>query len=248
MRRCDLALCAALVSAGVATILLAKGRVRAAAAAAATSAAWGVYCRAASRSSPQPMPPTLAWTLLLPRGRHAPRHLLQLLQPQPGEQILEVGPGIGIHAIPVARAVGPEGRLAAVDASPAMLSKLMLRVSRTGIRSVEPQAADACNLPYPDGIFDAAYLISVLGEVADRQAAWTELRRVLKAGGRLVIGEIAIDPDFVPVADIRREAEANGLRLSRMVGGKLSYLALFRGNALDSIPQNSAEGASPGSA
>ena len=120
--------------------------------------------------------------------------------------------------------------------------------SARGIRSIESQAGDACKLPHPDGIFDAAYLISVLGEVPDRPAAWAELRRVLKAGGRLVIGEFAIDPDFVPIAGIKREAQANGFQLLRMVGRKLSYLALFRRNALDSIPQNSAEGAASGRA
>lgn len=248
MRRCDIGFLAALVSAGAACALLANGRVRAATVAAVAAAAGTAYGRAASRHSPRPMPPALAWTLQLPRGRHAPRHLLPLLQPQPGEHILEIGPGIGVHAIPVARAVAPEGRVAAVDVSPVMLAKLARRAARAGISSIEPQAGNACNLPHPDGIFEAAYLISVLGEVPDRQAAWAELRRVLKAGGRLVIGEIAVDPDFVPIADIRREAEANGFRLLRMVGGKFSYLALFRRNALDNIPQESPQGAASGNA
>ena len=192
MRRCDFALVAAVASAGTAAVLLAKGQVRAAAVAAGSAAAAGFYCRAESRRSPSPMPTALSWTLLLPRGRHAPRHLLRLLEPKPGERILEVGPGIGVHAILVARAVVPGGCLAAVDVSDVMLAKLARRASRAGISAIEPQAGSAGRLPYPDAFFDAAYLISVLGEVPDRQQAWAELRRVLKRSGRLVVGELAL--------------------------------------------------------
>ena len=236
MRRCDIALFAAVASAGTAAVLLARGQVRAAAVAAGGAAVAGFYCRAESRRSPRPMPTALWWTLLLPRGRHAPRHFLRFLEPKPGERILEIGPGIGVHAIPVARAVAPEGRLAALDVSPAMLAKLARRASRAGISSIEPQAGSACHLPYPDASFDAAYLISVLGEVSDRQTAWAELRRVLKRNGRLVVGELALDPDFVPAAHIRRKADENGFKFAKRVGGRLSYLALFRRDALDPLP------------
>jgi SAM-dependent methyltransferase len=236
MRRCDIALFAAVASAGAAAVLLAKGQVRAAAVAAGAAAVAGFYCRAESRRLPRPMPTALWWTLLLPRGRHAPRHLLRLLEPKPGERILEIGPGIGVHAIPMARAVAPGGRLAAVDVSTGMLAKLARRASRAGISSIEPQAGSASHLPYPDESFDAAYLISVLGEVPDPQAAWAELRRVLNRDGRLVVGELALDPDFVSAADIRREAEANGFKFAKRVGGSLSYLALFRRDALAPLP------------
>lgn len=236
MRRCDIALFGAVASAGATAALLAKGHVGAAAAAAAIAAVAGLDCRAESRRSPRPMPTALWWTLLLPRGRHAPRHLLRLLAPKPGERILEVGPGIGVHTIPVARAVAPGGRLAALDVSPAMLAKLAGRASRAGITSIEPLAGSARHLPYPDAFFDAAYLISVLGEVPDRQAAWAELRRVLKRNGRLVVGELALDPDFVSAADTRREAEVNGFDFVKRAGGRLTYLALFRRDGSEPLP------------
>ena len=105
----------------------------------------------------------------------------------------------------------------------------MRRASRLGVSGIEPEVGDAGRLHYPDRSFDSAYLISVLGEVPDRPAVWAELRRVLKPGGRLVIGEIALDPDFVRLADTREEAEANGFEFERLAGGRLSYLALFRG-------------------
>ena len=228
MRRCDIGLFAAIACAGASAVLLAKGRKRAAAAAVGAAAISGVYCRAQSRRSPKPMPSALWWSLLLPRGRQGCRHLLALLQPMPGERILEIGPGIGVHAIPVAKAIAPNGTLTAVDVSPAMLAKLRRRALRAGTTRMVLQAGDAAHLPFPDRAFDAAYLISVLGEVPDRQAAWAELRRVLKSEARLVVGEFALDPDFVRFATIRREAEAAGFKVDHVAGGRLSYLALLR--------------------
>lgn len=228
MRRCDIGLFAAIACAGASAVLLAKARKRAAAAAAGAAAISGVYCRVQSRRSPQPMPSALWWLLLLPRGRHGSKHLLALLQPMPGERILEIGPGIGVHAIPVAKSIAPNGQLTAVDVSPAMLAKLRRRAVRAGTPKMELQAGDAAHLPVSDRAFDAAYLISVLGEVSDRRAAWAELRRVLKPEARLVIGEFAMDPDFVRFATIRREAKAAGFQVERVAGGRLSYLVLLR--------------------
>lgn len=231
IRRCDIGLFAGVALVAAAALLAATGQVIAGAIAAALAMVAILYCRTESRRAPQAMPNALWWSLLLPRGRHAPRHLLKLLEPIPGERILEIGPGIGVHSIPVAQAVGPGGRVAAVDISPAMLAKLRVRAARKGTTGIEPHAGDACHLPFPDRSFDAAYLISVLGEVPDRPAAWGELRRVLKPGGRLVVGETALDPDFVGFGDIAREAEAHRFDFQRLLGSKLSFLALFHANA-----------------
>ena len=79
----------------------------------------------------------------------------------------------------------------------------------------------------PEMTFDAAYLVTVLGEVPDQDAALRELRRVLKPGGSLVVGEVALDPHVVFPGPLRRRAEAAGLRFERQVGGSLGYFARF---------------------
>ena len=228
MRRCDFAFLAAIASVAASATLLATGRRRAAFAAAGAAAVAGAQSRALSRRSPQPMPPRLWWSLLLPRGRNGPGHLLRLLEPKPGEEILDIGPGVGLHAIPVAKAVAPGGRVSALDVSPAMLARLQRRAARAGVTSIDVQLGNASRLPYPDGTFDAAYLISVLGEIPDRAAAWAELRRVLKPDARLVVGELVADPDFVRLPDLRSEAGAAGFKVDRVLGGRVSYLAMLR--------------------
>ncbi len=83
-------------------------------------------------------------------------------------------------------------------------------------------------LPYRDATFDAAYVVGVFGEVPDEHAALQELRRVLKPTGRLVVGEVAFDPDFVTFGSLQERAERAGFVFERRVGGSLSYLARFR--------------------
>jgi ubiquinone/menaquinone biosynthesis C-methylase UbiE len=110
--------------------------------------------------------------------------LLDILAPAPGERLLEVGAGTGAYPLPVARAVGPEGALDAFDVQREMLGELMRRAQRQGIANVRPEQGDASRLPYPDASFDGAFLVTVLHEIPDRDAALREMHRVVKAGGR----------------------------------------------------------------
>jgi ubiquinone/menaquinone biosynthesis C-methylase UbiE len=82
-------------------------------------------------------------------------------------------------------------------------------------------------MPYEDGSFDAAYLVTVLGEVPDQDAALRELARVIRPGGRLVVGELMGDPHYVALGSMRLRAAAAGLAYERRAGNALGYFALF---------------------
>jgi SAM-dependent methyltransferase len=188
----------------------------------------GVLTRYWSVRRPGPMPYALRWTLRVPRGGHSPEHVLRILEPRGGEHILEVGPGVGVHALPVASAIAPDGKLDVLDVQREMLDDVMRRAVAAGVTNLEPRLAGADRLPYPDGVFDAAYLIGVLGEIPDQAAALRELRRVLKPVGRLVIGEVFLDPEFIRFGALSRLALGAGLVFERKLGGSLTYLARFR--------------------
>jgi ubiquinone/menaquinone biosynthesis C-methylase UbiE len=157
------------------------------------------------------------------RGR-----LLEALAPRPGETILEVGPGTGYYTVPVARALTPGGRLHIADLQREMLDHTVARAREAGIDNIEPREADARRLPYTDASFDAAFLVAVLGEVPDQDAALRELRRVLQPGGRLVVGELFGDPHMVTERALRRRAVAAGLRFERRVGPPFGYFGIAR--------------------
>lgn len=177
------------------------------------------------RRHPSACPYGQRFWLTPPRPVITRAHLIDVLAPAPGERILEVGVGTGYYAFDVARAVAPGGRLDALDVQQEMVDHTVRRAGELGIDNIVPCVGDARALPYPDASFDAAYLVTVLGEIPDQQIALRELRRVLRPGGRIVVGEIVGDPHFVRFSSLRTKAGALGLRCERRAGGPLGYFA-----------------------
>ncbi|WP_394837341.1 methyltransferase domain-containing protein [Pendulispora rubella] len=204
------------------------GHWRLALAGAGLAAAGGAAALRWSRTHPGPMPYAFRWVLRLPRGPHAPRHVVEFLAPRPGERILEIGPGIGVHALPVANALAPGGRLQVLDAQQAMLDALSARAEQAGIENIDLRLGDACTLPFADASFDAAYLNGVLGELPDAPRALRELRRVLTPEGRLMIGETMLDPDYVPERKLLQLTRDAGFVVERKQGSWWASLTRFR--------------------
>jgi len=168
------------------------------------------------------------FTLDLPRPFLTRARLRSVLAPEPGEKVLEVGPGTGYYGLLVARWLEPGGTLDVLDIQEEMLAHTMRRAGERGISNVIPAHGDARSLPYPDDTFDAAYLVATLGEVPDQESALEELCRVLGPGGRLVVGEGLPDPHMVPFGALRERAEEAGLRFESRLGGRFGYFADFR--------------------
>ena len=150
-----------------------------------------------------------------------------ILEPTAGEHVLEVGPGTGFYALEMAAWLAPSGRLDIFDIQQEMLDHTMRAAADRGLSNIEATQGDAQSLPYDDAGFDAAYLVTVLGEIPDQIPALRELRRVLKPEGRLVVGELMGDPHAVTFGALRSRAEAVGLRFERRSGGPLGYFARF---------------------
>jgi len=155
------------------------------------------------------------------------KRLREVLAPQPGERILEVGPGTGYYSVDVAEWVSPGGQLDIFDLQQEMLDHTMRRAREAGIENVAARQGDARELPYEDATFDAAYLVAVLGEIPDQDAALRELTRVLRPGGRLVVGELFGDPHMVTAGALRARAQAAGLQFERRVGPPFGYFGVL---------------------
>lgn len=179
------------------------------------------------RKNPSACPYSQRFWVEAPHPLITRARLREALDPGPGERILEVGPGTGYYTLDVAEWVKPDGEVDVVDLQQEMLDHTMRRAGERGLANVTPTRSDATSMPYEDGSFDAAYLVTVLGEIPDQDAAIRELARVLKPGGRLVVGELVGDPHYVRLAPMRLRATGAGLAYERRAGNALGYFARF---------------------
>ena len=149
----------------------------------------------------------------------------EILQPRPGERMLEIGPGTGLQAMHVAPKLGPAGHLDIIDIQQDMLDHVMRRAQRR-ITTITPSLGDARDLPFSDDLFDAVYLVTALGEIPDPGRVIAEAARVIKPSGRLVVGEF-FDRHWIPFSRLRRLAAESGFGIDDWSGVPLAYLARF---------------------
>src|SRR5215203_7553023 len=116
------------------------------------------------RKDPSACPYGLRFSLALPRPFVTRSRLREILSPESGERVLEVGPGTGYYSLHAARWLEPDGTLEVLDIQQEMLDHTMRRAQTLSISNIMPTRGDAQELPYPDGRFDAAYLVATLGE------------------------------------------------------------------------------------
>jgi ubiquinone/menaquinone biosynthesis C-methylase UbiE len=151
--------------------------------------------------------------------------LRSVLRPRAGERLLEIGPGTGYYSRELAEWVAPGGTLELFDLQQEFLDHVMRAAGDHGLSNLVPTQGDATALPYEDASVDAVVLITVLGEIPDSDAALREIRRVLRPGGRLVVGELFGDPHFTTRASLERMGAAAGLDLAEHSGNWFGYFA-----------------------
>jgi ubiquinone/menaquinone biosynthesis C-methylase UbiE len=180
------------------------------------------------RKNPSACPYSQRFWVEAPHPFITRERLRSILAPAPGERVLEVGPGTGYYSLPAARWLEPSGRLDVLDVQQEMLDHTLRRAEEEGISNIAGVRADAREMPYPDHSFDAAFLVTVLGEIPDQEAALRELRRVVKPDGRIVVGELFGDPHMVTARALRARAARAGLGVERTLGGRLWHYTRLR--------------------
>ena len=121
-------------------------------------------------------------TRLAELNRLTNRSFVQFLNPPPGAQVLEVGSGLGLLANEVAARV-PLGRVTGIEISAAQLAQARPAPNATF------QQGDAHTLPFDDATFDLVYCRYLLEHVGDPPRALTEMRRVLRPAGQVLVQE-----------------------------------------------------------
>ncbi len=176
-----------------------------------------------------PIPASQAALLLHPLRAlmHPVGQMLEKFRVKRGDTVLELGPGPGYFTIAASQAVGPTGRLLCLDLQPEMLGMLRLRLDDQHVANTHLVAGDALNLPLADDSVDAAFLVTVLGEIPDRPQSIAELRRVLKPAAVLSISESLTDPDYMFEYSVRDLCRANGFEVLDRTPERLGYTISF---------------------
>lgn len=131
----------------------------------------------------------------------------------PGMTVLEPGPGMGYFTLPMARMVGPSGRIVAVDIQPRMLDGLSRRARKAGLLDrIETRLAqpDRMGLDHLRGTVDFALAFAVVHEMPSPAAFFGEAAAALKPGGMLLFAE--------PAGHVTTEAFESEIKAAQTAG------------------------------
>ena len=182
--------------------------------------------RFVSRRHSLPCPVWLRWLVELDNPftkTNRAAVITEHLELRTGMTVLDAGCGPGRLTIPVARKVGTEGEVVAVDIQRGMLKRAQEKARNANITNIQFVEAGLGEGKLGCNRFDRAVLVTVLGEIPDRQAAMKEIYDALKPGGILSVTEIIFDPHFQGRKTVSRIAESVGFRESRFYGNKIAF-------------------------
>ncbi|MFM8414579.1 MAG: class I SAM-dependent methyltransferase [Planctomycetota bacterium] len=151
------------------------------------------------------------------------RLLLEALALQPGQKVCDLGCGNGFYTFELARRVGPEGRVYAVDIQPEMLRMLAERGAQEGLRNIRPILGTVIDPRLPKGELDLVLCVDVYHEFSHPEQMLARIRESLAPDGRLALAEFRGEDPAVPIkplhkmtkAQVRAELEPAGFRLAR---------------------------------
>lgn len=140
-----------------------------------------------------------------------------------GMTVCDLGCGNGYWTIPMAREIGAEGRVLAVDIQREMLIKLRERSGRAKVDNIEPVLGDIDNPNLPEGEVDLLLMVDVYHEFSHPESMLWHIRRSLKPSGVVALLEYREEDPTVPIKPLHKmskrqiikEYEKNGLKLVR---------------------------------
>ena len=114
----------------------------------------------------------------------------------PGETVIDVGSGSGFDSLIAARIVGETGKVIGFDMTEEMLRKSRTEAEKIGAANIEFREGLAESLPLPDSFADEIISNGVLNLTLDKKAPLKEWFRILKPGGRLLVGDILVEHEM----------------------------------------------------
>jgi SAM-dependent methyltransferase len=151
------------------------------------------------------------------------RMMLDALGVQPGQTVCDMGAGNGFYTLELARRVGPEGLVYAVDIQPQMLQMLSRRAAEEGLANIRLVLGSPIDPRLPAGEIDLVLCVDVYHEFSHPEAMLTRIGESLSKEGKLVLVEFRGEDPAVPIkplhkmtkAQVRAELEPVGFRVSK---------------------------------
>ena len=117
-------------------------------------------------------------------------------QPQPGEDVVDVGCGGGIDSVLAGRTVGPDGTVTGVDLLPEMVQRARQHAVEAGLSNCRFVQGEMEALPLEDDTADVLVSNGVVNLSPRKTRALYEIYRVLRSGGRISLADIVVDTDL----------------------------------------------------
>lgn len=143
--------------------------------------------------------------------------LLELAGIRPGHRVLDVGAGTGTLAILIKQRV-PEASVIGIDGDPKILGIAREKIAKAGL-DIELREALAQRLPFPDASFDRVVSTLMIHHLADKEAAFREMARVLRPGGEIHVGDFG--PPHTAVGRLAARAVRHFEHVRDNVDGRL---------------------------
>jgi ubiquinone/menaquinone biosynthesis C-methylase UbiE len=151
--------------------------------------------------------------------------LVRLLRLPRGAAVADVGAGSGYVTTRLARAVGPTGKVYAVDIQQGMLDLLAQAVAKQKLANVEPVLGTLDDPRLPPASVDLIVMVDVYHEFSQPQRMLQRMKEALKPDGRLVLVEYRAEDPAVPIrpehkmtkAQVKQEVEHEGFKQSRVL-------------------------------
>lgn len=160
-------------------------------------------------------PYQMAFTLLIPFRNLflSPKTLIKRLDLKNNLRVLEIGPGPGYFSLEIARTISP-GLLYLFDIQQEMLDLARRRLDKYKLSNVQFHHADGRSFPFENNFFDRIFMVTVLGEVENREMYAQEISRTLKCDGIVSVSEMKGDPDRMKEKEITSLFKSVGLELA----------------------------------